>query len=223
MGGSFVKIGDGLTTPKEHDKSPSVSRSESGDIVTRKYNINKANVKSYTDALVYGTADAVYTNAYLSTIQIEAINGGTSEITLTYAPQTLSYEVLPAVGTVTQEIDSNAIDIPIKKNPNLSPSEMDDNIDDGVDAYLSPQPIYRRTEILSSFSFDEAGGSGSIQDVLDTVGKIDTTPEDLSNPSAEKWLKVGFVVRSVGDKFEKVEVWQYASNGWDTNIYDTIA
>ena len=127
------------------------------------------------------------------------------------------------VGTIIQEIDANAIDIPIAKNPSVSPSEVDQNIKDGVEAYLSPQPTYRRTEILDSFAFDETGGPGSIQEITASVGVIDNTPEGITNPSAGKWLKIGHTVQSTDDTFEQVETWQYASNGWDTTIYSSIA
>lgn len=212
---SKVRIGAVLQQLQEIDTSPSVKRNETGDVVTRKFNLNKGRVKAVTDALVYGTADGEYTNAVLTEIASEPINANSAEITLVYAPVNATDEVLPPVGTVIQETDANAIDIPIGK-ADISDSLKDQNLKDGVEAFLSPQPIYRRIEILDAFTFSEANA-------IDNVGKIDNTPEDLTSPSVGKWLKVGFVVRTVGSKFEQTETWQYAENGWDTDIYTAIA
>jgi len=220
---SFVKIGSTLNVFKENDDSPIVARSEAGDVITRKGNIKASRVKAWSDTLVYGTPDGEYPDAVLTGIQADPVNGGTSEITLTYSPVNASFEVIPPVGTVIQEVDANAIDIPILKNPNLTPSEAQALLNDGVESYIAPQPTYRRTEILSAFSFDVTGGAGSIDEILSTVGRIDSTPEGLTNPTATEWLKVDQTVRAVGDKFEQVEVWQYASDGWDDDIYDVIA
>jgi hypothetical protein len=212
---SKVRIGAVLQQLQEIDTSPSVKRNETGDVVTRKYNLNKGRVKDVTDALVYGTADGEYSNAVLTEIASEPINANSAEITLVYAPVNATDEVLPPVGTVIQETDANAIDIPIGK-ATISDSQKDQNLKDGVEAFLSPQPIYRRIEILDAFVFSESNA-------IDDVGKIDNSPEDLTTPALGKWLKVGFVVRTVGSKFEQTETWQYAENGWDTAIYTAIA
>jgi len=210
-----VRIGAVLQQLQEIDASPTVKRNETGDVVTRKFNLNKGRVKAVTDALTYGTADGEYTNAVLTEIGSEPINANTAEVTLVYAPVNATDEVLPPTGTVIQETDANAIDIPIGK-ADISDSLKDQNLKNGVEAFLSPQPIYRRIEILDAFTFSETNA-------IDDVGKIDNTPEDLTGANAGKWLKVGFVVRSVGAKFEQTETWQYAENGWDTDIYTAIA
>jgi hypothetical protein len=216
-----VKIGGSLNSFVEDDKSPKVDRSEAGDIVTRTGSLKNSQVKAYLDALVFGTADSVYTSAVLTGAQADQITGDTTKITLTYSPVNASFEVLPPVGTVIQEVDANGIDIPLKKNPNATSVYIDAEIKKGVEAYLSPQPIYRRIEILGSYAFDENGGLDSMEEVQ-SVGLIDDTPEGIANPQATKWLKTGYVVRAVGDKFEKTETWQYAENGWDTDLYITI-
>lgn len=221
-----AEIGAVLQQLQETDRSPQVERSEVGDIVTRIFNLQKDRVKDVSDALVYGTADGEFTNAFLRRVSSRPVSAKKTEISLIYEPANTTFETLPAVGTVIQEIDGNAIEIPIAKNPFVSPGAgILAQKEDGVEAYLSPQPIYRRTEILNSFSFDQDAGAGadSIFEVTSTVGVIDNSPEGITNPETGKWLKVGYNARSVGDKYEKLETWQYASNGWDTNIYASVA
>jgi len=213
---SLAPIGATLNVFQEHDKSPVVNRTDAGDVIERKGYIKKSRIKAYTDSLTFGTADGEFSNAVLTAVNSTPVSGDKAELTLTYSPVNTTYEVLPPVGTVIQEIDANAIDIPIAKNPNLTSQDIAQKKKKGVEAYIAPQPIYRRTEILSSFTFKEANA-------IDDVGKIDNSPKDLSTPTAGKWLKMGQTVRAVGDKFEQTETWQYASNGWDTDIYNSIA
>jgi len=210
---SLVSIGNSLTSFQENDTSPQVTRNSGGITVVRKGQLKTSEVQTYFGTLNFGIdTDADYTGSYLSEAAASPVSPSKSEVTLTYGPESET----EAVGTVVQEIDANAIDIPIAKAPALTSHEVDQNIKNGVEAYLSPQPIYRRTETINAFTFSETNA-------VDDVGKIDNTPEGLTSPSAGKWLKVGFVVRSTGDNFEKVETWQYAENGWDTDIYDAVA
>lgn len=208
-------IGAGLNKLFQNNDSPKVTRTESGDTVERVFNLRRNRVKEVTDALTFGTADGEYTNAVLTSIQAAPIGALKSEVTLRYEPAQGTAEAIPPVGTVVQEIDANPIDIPIGAL-GLSEDIVADKKFEGIEGVLSPQPIYRRTEILSSFTFSETNA-------INNVGKIDNTPEGLTSPTSGKWLKVGFVVRSVGSKFEKSESWQYAENGWDTDIYSSVA
>jgi hypothetical protein len=206
-----VQIGgqNSLDSLVETDESPIITRGESGDTVERIYILNSDVVKTITDSLSWGTSDSVYINALLASAKVVKVAPSRSQVTLIYEPEKLAtFERIAAVGTVTQEVDANPIDIPIKKNPNTSSAFVQQDKADGVEAYISPQPTYTRTEILGSFVFSEANA-------IDNVGKVDLTPEGLSSPSPNKWLKTGFNVRTVGDKFEKTETWQYAENAWD--------
>lgn len=210
------KIGNPLTTPAERPESPVITRSEAGDIVSRTYSIKKSQVKTYTDGLSYGTADSEYSAAKLREMFVEGITGDTSLLRLVFKPNSFTYESLPPTGTVIQEIDANPIEIPISQNGEASAAQQENLRLQGVEAFLDPQPIYRRIEILSSFTFSEANA-------IDNVGKIDNTPEGLTSPSAGKWLKTGLHVRQVGDKYEQTETWQYARNGWNTDLYASVA
>jgi len=209
-------IGATLSALAQADGSPVVTRTNTGDVIERKYNLKRSSVKSITDALTFGTADSEYTNSFLSQIRSNPVGAQKAEITLIYEPANIDRgELVPAVGTVIKEIDANAIEIPIGTTT-ISDSGIQERKKEGIESFLSPQPIYQRTEILSAFTFNETNA-------INDVGKIDDSPNGLASPTADKWLKVGFVVRSVGDKFEKTERWQYASAGWDTEIYTTVA
>jgi len=41
----------------------------------------------------------------------------------------------------------------------------------------------------------------------------------MSAATDNLWLKMGLTVRTAGSNFEQVENWQYAENGWNTDIY----
>ena len=213
-----TQIGGSVTLQnlQENPDSPELIRNESGTTVTRKYNLLKSRVEAVTGALVYGTADSTYTASFLTSIRSRPVSATKVEISIMFEPEQLQTERLPAVGTITQEIDANPIDIPIKENAVATSQEVAQRVADGREAYLSPQPIYRRTEVLNAFTFNETNA-------INNVGKIDLTPEGLVAPTPEAWLKVGNVVRTVGDKFEKTEVWQYAENGWGTDLYQVVS
>lgn len=206
--GSLTVAGGGTET----DDSGRVRREESGDFVEREFNIDKASFKAASDLLVIGTADTEFPNSKLRRVVFDPKAGTAGAATLFFEPQSLSF----AVGTVIKEIDANAIEAPIRRNIIANDAEQDAAIAKGQEAFLSPQPVYRRTEIISSFTFNEANA-------IDDVAKIDNTPEGLISPSAGKWLKVANVVRSTGDNFEKVEVWQFAQEGVNPDLYVTIA
>lgn len=210
---SSTRIGAGLNLKQQNSGSPEVERSVTGDIVTRKFNILRSRVKAVTDAETYGTADGEYTDSVLTKMISRPVGATNAELTYTYEPSA-DAEV---VGTVIQEIDSNPIDIPVgDAKEGLSAAVIAAKKKEGIEAILRPQPIYRRTEILASFTFSEANA-------INDVGKIDNTPAGLTSPTAGKWLKVGFVVRTAGAVVEQAETWQYAENGWDTDFYSSIA
>jgi len=212
-----TSIGAGLNKLQQNNNSPEVERTDAGDVITRRFNLRRDRVKAVTDALVYGTADGEYTESVLTKIGSSPIGAAKAEVRLVYEPVSGTVEAIPPVGTIIQEIDANPIDIPVgDSKEGLSEAIVAEKKKEGIEAILRPQPIYRRTEILSSFTFSEANA-------IDDVGIIDNSPEGLTGATAGKWLKVGFVVRSVGTKFEQVETWQYAENGWDTDFYTSIA
>jgi len=217
---SSTRIGAALTGfGFEIDQSPNITRSTAGDVVERLFDINTVDFKAASDALVLGTPDVVFTTATLQEVKFEGSTGDTGRATLTFQPESFNFEILPPVGTVILESDANAIEIPIRRNDTISSdADIEDALDKGIEARLSPQPIFRRTEVLASFTFTEAN-------IIDDVGVIDNSPNGIVAPTAGLWLKTGFVVRSVGDLFEQTETWQFAENGWNDGItlYNTIA
>lgn len=222
-----VRIGAALTALEEREDSPHVERSTLGDKITHRYNLTYANAKTVTDALTYGTTDAVYTSAALREITIDKDGPKNSIVTLVYVPDEWTSadppESLPPVGTITKEIDANPIMIPLGRL-GLSSSLFDEGRMVGkgdllgVDGKLVPQPIYIRTEILSAFTFSEAN---AIENVAKTFTTAQMATQGLSAATNLAWLKVGLRVRTVGDKFEKTERWQFAENGWSSDLYNT--
>lgn len=209
IGASYTSLTAGET---ETDNSPRVRREDLGDFVEREINIDKASFKAASDLLTIGASDSTYANAKLKSVAFEPLPGTAGIATLFFEPESLSF----AVGTVIKEIDSNAIEVPIRRNIVANDAEKDAALVLGQEAFLSPQPVYIRTEIISAFTFNEASA-------IDDVGKIDNTPDGLATPTAGKWLKTSNVVRSTGDNFELRESWQYASEGWNTDLYVSVA
>jgi hypothetical protein len=217
-----VRIGSSLSALSELPDSPSITTSTIGTKVVRTYNIDYASAQTVVGALSYGDADADYSDSKLRESNIRNVGPTNAIVTLTYVPNewgaTEPPESLPPVGTITKEIDANPIMLPIEQNANVSASDIDQGRKQGkgdlagIDGFLSPQPIYTRTEILGSYTFSEANA-------IDNVARVFTTAQmatqGLSGATTLLWLKVGLNVRTVGDKYEKTERWQYAENGWN--------
>ena len=219
-----VRIGAKLQQLQPNADTPRVNSGTTGDTVTRTFNLRRDRVKAVLDSIPIGTQDNEWTSSYLLSKDAVPIGSDESIVTLVYGPLGTA-EQLPPVGTVTQEIDANPMEVPITlgNDEAISEAAVALHRKNGIEAFLKPQPIYRRVEILNSFDFDETDFTDGIGEVILTVGKIDNSPEGITNPSTGTWLKVGYVARTVGDKYEKTETWQYASNGWDATIYDSIA
>lgn len=215
-------IGNGLTTALTRKDSPRIRVTPQGtDYIYRK------TVKcGVTLTLAFGDAnpDAAYSTTVLKEINHDPTPGGGYEtLELVYGTPVPGNPMTPPVGTIIFEADANPIEIPIEQHPNFSPgqSQYDDagnivtpyvnGLKPGVTSYQVPQPTFTRTEILSSFTFSEAN-------IISNVGKRNA-PTGMTSPTANKWLKTRLSLRQSGNVVEKTESWQYAGNGWDTDIY----
>lgn len=223
-----VRIGGNLTALSENADSPNITTGIIGTKVVRTYNIDYTSALTVVAALTYGTGDADYSNSKLRESNIRNVGPKNAVVTLTYVPNEWESsdqpESLPPVGTITKEIDANPILLPLIDNDNVTSQDIDQgrNIGigalQGIDGFLSPQPIYIRTEILDAgtYTFSEANA-------ITNVAKIFTTAQmstaGLSGATDGLWLKVGLRVRTVGDKYEKTERWQYAEKGWNAALY----
>lgn len=218
-----VRIGSPLTALEERPESPLVTRTTIGDKIVHRYNLTYASAKAVTDALTYGTADAVYTSSKLREMQVDKNGPKNAIVTLTYVPDewidVTPPESLPPVGTITYDTDSNVITLPLANNPDVTDADLDKDKNigapggplEGIEGFLSPQPIFTRTEILGSFTFSQGN---IIEDVARVFTAAQMATAGMSGATDDRWLKTALRVRTVGDKFEKVEQWQYAENGW---------
>jgi len=221
-----VRIGSSLSALSELPDSPSITTSTIGTKVVRTYNIDYASAQTVVGALSYGDADADYSDSKLRESNIRNVGPTNAIVTLTYVPNEWEAneppESLPPVGTITKEIDANPILLPLIDNDNVTSQDIDQgrNIGigalQGIDGFLSPQPIYIRTEILGTYTFSEANAITNVAKIF-TSAQMSTA--GLSGATDGLWLKVGLRVRTVGDKYEKTERWQYAEKGWNAALY----
>lgn len=117
----------------------------------------------------------------------------------------------PISGTELQSSDSNNIEIPIEQHPYYVAAWATSKA--GVKSFISPQPIYRyeKSYAAGSVTFNEGT-------IISTVGKR-VAPTGMTSPTAGKWLHVGRSISEQGDSVIIADVYQYAANGWDTDIY----
>lgn len=109
---------------------------------------------------------------------------------------------------------SNAQEIPIEQHPDYGTWTAAQKASlAGVTSYLLPNPTFTRTTFVTTWSWTESA-------VVENVGKLED-PTGMTSPTASKWLKVAYDVREVGGGWEITEVWQYASKGWSTLVYES--
>jgi len=214
-----------LTALEVKPDSPRIEKTENGTRVTRTYNVNYADAETAISGLSFGDADADFSEAKLRHINYQKDGPQNATLELVYIPPTWPSDpnvpALPAVGTVTQGADANPIEIPIEQVDGITSQDVDENgvgVGEfaGITHKLEPQPVYRRGEVLGSFTFSEAN-------IIENVGKIDQTPAGMTSPTSGKWLKTGRGIQQVGDDFDKQESWQYASEGWNTTLYASVS
>jgi hypothetical protein len=139
---------------------------------------------------------------------------GKRTITYNYGEQLADLVNVPYSKILETEVefDSNLISLPIEQHPNYEESWKDSK--PGVQDYLDPQPVQRKTDYRTSMDDDISG-----------VGR--TGQGGLS----KNWLYTGMVCRKIGiarnpttgyryTVYQRVKTYQYASNGWDSDIYD---
>lgn len=224
-----TRIGWVGTSLKERMTSPKISSNAAGSEVTESFDVNYADAETAITARGYNYGDAcpikggIYSASKLAEIQVNKAGPKNALVLYIWRVPDPS-DPTPAVGTITKESDSNAIEIPIGQHPDASPgTNYDENkkigIGDweGIEAYLSPQPIYSRTEILNSFYWTEAN-------IVKNVGRrfsgAQMNTKGLSAATDDAWLKMQLAVSTSGNNFEQKERWQYADEGWDDYIYD---
>ena len=224
---SNQRIGYSGTVLKERMNSPSITNSSKGPEVNEVFSANYADAEAAITARGYTYGDpcpiaaGAYSTATLSEIIIQ--KGGPKNAQITYVWKVPDpNDAAPPVGTLTLEADSNVINIPIGQHPDATSQNYDEQkkigIGDweGIESVLSPQPVFTRTEIISSFTFSEAN---IIENVAKRFSGAQMNSEGMSSASDNKWLKMQLSVGTSGDAFRKRERWQYAENGWRADLY----
>lgn len=219
---SATAIGNNLTTRVQQKNSP--RKRVTSDGTYWEYRYTQKNGTAVTETI--GAEFPTSSGQYISEIAYEPNPGG-------------GYQTLviisgpggggsgggrpPPVGTIWFEADANPVEMPIEQHPKYGYSESQKYEDGryiplingtakpGVESYLVPQPTFTRYEILSSFTFSEAN-------IISSVGTR-CAPTGMTSPTSNKWLKMRLGIRQSGSVYEKSEMWQYASAGWDTDIY----
>lgn len=196
--------GNQLTALLEQVGSPVVKKLGNGREIQETYRCKYELVEQLIPDI--GDAHSTFSNSRVSDVTYVR-DTALAIITVTYRP--FGSTVIKENGSVIQTADSNAMDIPIERHPSYSASWATSKA--GVESYLEPQPVYVRTSYTGTFGFSEST-------LIADVGKRNS-PTGLTGATADKWLKTGISVRQIGDQYEITETWQYAANGWDTDIY----
>lgn len=221
----MTRIGSPGTALTEKMLSPIIVKNSSGNQVTHHYDVNEDSAETALAGYNWGDAHAApYEDALLAGIQINKSTGDINAIVdIVYETPDFSYELNKAAGTVTQSGDSNVQSIPLEQHPNwtdtLKAKRIEGGTLEGVTSFYSPQPVYTREEVLSSFTWTEAG-------LIGAVGKTATAAtmaaKGLAAATENYWLQTQLALRQVGTTVVKTEKWQYAGpplEGWDTDIY----
>ena len=156
----------------------------------------------------YSIGTSLSDGLYLESIDLRNFKGVT-RATLTYVTEEELVNLRYGGTGTSKSSDSNAVELPIKRNPNWSISWEDSK--PGYESFIVPQPTYTYTQIVNSFTFSESN-------IVDNVGTINS-PTGMTSPSANKWLKTSKTVTPQGGKYQITETWQYNASGWDTDIY----
>lgn len=222
-----TRIGGAGTTLTEIPRSPSIKKTDNGVQVTHRYNVNYADAEAAITAAGFSFGDAhpaPYGNSVLREIGIDKDGPKNAIVSIIYFPEewaTSIPEDSPSVGNIQFEGDANTIDVPLGQSPDATSQNYDakKNIGigawKGIQAYLDPRPIFRRIEVLSSFTFTE---QNIVENVARRYSSAQMATEGLAQATDNFWLKTGRRIRGVGDKFEQADQWQY-SKLWDTDLY----
>lgn len=226
---SNQRIGFTGTVLQERIDSPKILKSAAGTEIIETFNANQADAEDAITARGYTYGDAcpisggIYSDSLLLTIGIDKDGPVNAIVTYKWAvPDPTTQEAQTPVGTVVLGSDSNAIDIPIGQNVNKSGTNYDEEkkigIGDweGIESFLSPQPVFNRTETLAAFSFSQTNIVGSVGNVMTTVAMA---AKGLSGATDKYWLQMSLVVTQNGNVFTKKEEFQFADNGWAKDLY----
>lgn len=195
-------LGNDLSSLVEQPDSPEVIETDAGTEVVRHYLCRNDLISSLRPA--YGTADAVYTNAFLR--HARKVPYGHSdyvELILTFSPINNNEIIdLPPVGSVWFDISSSARQVPIEQWPAYDSLTDDQKKASSFTEYFQ---VVTRREVKSTFEMTEAN-------IIGTVGTLEA-PTGVNGCTEGKWYKTEMGIRKYGEKYEITETWEY-SNYW---------
>ena len=90
-----------------------------------------------------------------------------------------------------------------------------------MESYVDPQPVFEFEEVVSGFGWSEA-------EIVSQVGKIASSElsplnQGMTLVTNANWLLMAKVPVQAGDVTVITYRWQYAENGWDTDVYSAIS
>lgn len=138
--------------------------------------------------------------------------GSNPDGALTEASDAQEYRVLRG--------DSNMVDVPIKLHPDWAGNAAAWAVSKAdVEIYKSPQPTFTSSLVEPLVDTDI-----NQSELIEGVGKIWSpaalSVHGLTGASDNKWLCVNISIVNGENNTEKTYTWQYASNGWDTDLYE---
>ena len=198
------------------------SRTEAGESITEVYRCDKDSADSLiASGPQFGDGHSSDSNSKLQTIR-QVVGHRFSEITYTYQ---LASGITGTGGTIPDgevvfTASANAMEIPIAAHPSWS--QTWDDSKPGVQSYLVPQPTISYTWTEQDFVWTEnnVAGVGGPGYVGRREKPIDGNGTVLAGATKANWLCVAREISPRGGTTVNISVtWQYASNGWDSDIY----
>lgn len=209
LGNDGSALGEILGTRKTHNPD--------GVIVRVNYTCDKANVTALlASADQYGDGHADHPDSKLREIN-EDVGPKFSRLEFVYAPEgsiLVGGGSNQPVGTVTRSASANLLEIPIEKHGSWSQTWKDSK--PGVESYLAPLPVYRRSEVIAADDF-----GWTEDEVVENTGKLGAPIGMGGSPTATDWLKIERDIDEIGESTSIHNGWQYNPTGWDTDIYST--
>jgi hypothetical protein len=198
--GTFQKLRTSITKAGQSGVAPSITQRIVKVVET--WNGGENKLTEFFEAYPIGQAHGTYTDCDLQP----------------YTPTIEKGKVLVELSYEVPEISINnsfgGTTVPLEQSGNWSNSWVnptDPNWKEGIEGFIKPQPTYSYTYI-SAFTWSQAN-------LVENVGKRQA-PTGLAGADANKWLLMNRSANEIDDTLTEItETWQFAENGWDTDLY----
>jgi hypothetical protein len=216
--GTFQKLRTSITKAGQSGVAPSITQRIVKVVET--WNGGENKLTEFFEAYPIGQAHGTYTDCDLQPYT-PTIEKGKVLVELSYEVPEISINNSfggttppPPVGTDARRADANPTEVPLEQSGNWSNSWVnptDPNWKEGIEGFIKPQPTYSYTYI-SAFTWSQAN-------LVENVGKRQA-PTGLAGADANKWLLMNRSANEIDDTLTEItETWQFAENGWDTDLY----